>query len=46
VTGQSAAAGQLTVGILLPVPGRWRLFLQMKLGGRVVTAPYTLDVGS
>lgn len=44
VTGQSAAPGRLTVGVLLPVPGRWRLFLQMKLGGRVVTAPYTLDV--
>lgn len=44
VTGQSAAPGRLTVGVLLPVPGRWRLFLQMKLGGRVVTAPYTLDI--
>ena len=33
-----------TIGVLLPVPGTWRLFLQMKLGGRIVTAPYTLNV--
>jgi hypothetical protein len=30
--------------VLLPEPGLWRLFLQMKLGGRIVTAPYTLHV--
>jgi hypothetical protein len=46
VTGKSTAPGKLTLGILLPVPGTWRLFLQMKLGGRIVTAPYTLQVGS
>ncbi|HWF52135.1 MAG TPA: hypothetical protein VG294_15955 [Solirubrobacteraceae bacterium] len=46
VTGRSTAPGKLTVGVLLPVPGTWRLFLQMKLGGRIVTAPYTLHVGS
>jgi hypothetical protein len=46
VTGQSTAPGKLTVGVLLPEPGVWRLFLQMKLGGRVVTAPYTLQVAS
>jgi hypothetical protein len=46
VAGQSSAPGKLTLGVLLPVPGTWRLFLQMKLGGRVVTAPYTLRVGS
>jgi hypothetical protein len=44
VTGRSTAPGKLTVGVLLPVPGIWRLFLQMKLGGRIVTAPYTLHV--
>jgi hypothetical protein len=32
--------------VLLPAPGTWRLFLQMKLGGRIVTAPYTLQVTS
>ena len=46
VTGQSTGPGKLTVGVLLPEPGTWRLFLQMKLGGRVLTAPYTLQVGS
>ena len=46
VTGRATAPGKLTLGVLLPVPGTWRLFLQMKLGGRVVTAPYTLNVAS
>jgi hypothetical protein len=44
VTGQSTSPGKLKIGVLLPEPGTWRLFLQMKLGGRVVTAPYTLTV--
>jgi hypothetical protein len=26
------------------VPGTWRLFLQMKLAGKIVTAPFTLTV--
>jgi hypothetical protein len=46
VTGHSTAPGKLTLGVLLPVPGTWRLFLQMKLGAQIVTAPYTLQVGS
>jgi hypothetical protein len=46
LTGRSTAPGKLTVGLLLPLPGVWRLFLQMKLGGRIVTAPYTLHVAS
>jgi hypothetical protein len=46
VTGTSTAPGKLTLGVLLPVPGTWRLFLQMKLGGRVITAPFTLKVAS
>jgi hypothetical protein len=46
VTGKASAPGKLTLGVLLPVSGRWRLFLQMKLGGRVVTVPYTLNVAS
>jgi hypothetical protein len=46
VIGHAVAPGKLTLGLLLPVPGTWRLFLQMKLGGRVITAPYTLKVGS
>jgi hypothetical protein len=46
VAGTSTAPGKLTIGVLLPAPGTWRLFLQMKLGGKVVTAPYTLKVSS
>jgi hypothetical protein len=34
----------LHVGVLLPVSGTWRLFLQSKVDGRVITAPFTLDV--
>jgi hypothetical protein len=44
ISGTSSAPGKLTIGVLLPAPGTWRLFLQMKLGGRIVTAPYTLQV--
>jgi hypothetical protein len=44
VAGRSTAPGKLTIGVLLPVPGTWRLFLQMKAAGRIVTAPYTLNV--
>jgi hypothetical protein len=46
VSGRSTAPGKLTVGVLVPEPGVWRLFLQMKLGGRIITAPYTLQVHS
>jgi len=46
ISGSSTAPGKLTIGVLLPAPGTWRLFLQMKLGGRIVTAPYTLAVAS
>jgi hypothetical protein len=46
VTGTSTAPGKLTIGVLLPEPGTWQLFLQMKLAGRIVTAPYTLHVAS
>jgi hypothetical protein len=44
VSGQATAPGKLTLGVLLPVSGTWRLFLQMKLNGHIVTAPYTLKV--
>jgi hypothetical protein len=44
VTGSSTAPGKLTIGVLLATPGTWRLFLQMKLGGRIITAPFTLKV--
>ncbi len=42
VTGQSNTPGKLKVGVLLPVAGTWRLFLQTKIDGKVVTAPFTL----
>ena len=44
VTGTSTKPGRLTVGVLVPASGTWRLFLQTKVGGRVVTAPFTLVV--
>ena len=46
ITGHATAPGKLTLGVLLPVAGTWRLFLQMRVHGRVLTAPFTLQVGS
>jgi hypothetical protein len=45
VTGSSSVPGKLNVGVLVPAPGRWRLFLQCKLDGKIFTAPFTLEVG-
>jgi hypothetical protein len=42
VTGHSTAPGVLKVGVLLPAPGTWRLFLLTYMHGHVVTAPFTL----
>ena len=36
--------GKLRVGVLVPVAGTWRLFLQSKVDGKVLTAPFTLQV--
>jgi len=44
VTGSSATPGKLTIGVLVPAPGVWRLFLQFQVQGHVLTAPFTLDV--
>jgi hypothetical protein len=44
VTGSSSTPGKLTVGVLVPVAGTWRLFLQCRVDGKVVTAPFTLHV--
>ena len=44
VTGTQTRPGVLHVGVLLPVGGTWRLFLQTKIDGRVLTAPFTLNV--
>jgi len=42
VVGRSAAPGELTIGILLPTAGTWKLFLQSKPDGKLVTVPYIL----
>jgi hypothetical protein len=44
VTGSSSTPGRLDVGVLVPVAGTWRLFLQCNVDGRVLTAPFTLTV--
>jgi hypothetical protein len=44
VTGRPAGPGKLNVGVLLPVAGTWRLFLQFRDRGRIVTTPFTLQV--
>ena len=45
VTGRSSAPGKLTIGVLLPTGGTWKLFLQAKPDGRLVTVPYVLHAG-
>jgi hypothetical protein len=44
VTGSSSTPGKLNVGVLVPAAGRWRLFLQCRVNGHVLTAPFTLTV--
>ncbi len=44
VTGSSSTPGKLTVGVLVPVAGQWRLFLQTQVDGHILTAPFTLAV--
>ena len=44
VKGSSTTPGKLRVGVLVPVPGTWRLFLQCRANGHVLTAPFTLEV--
>ncbi len=44
VTGTSTTPGKLTVGVLVPVPGTWRLFLLVYVDGHYLTAPFTLTV--
>jgi hypothetical protein len=46
ITGSSATPGKMTVGVILPDSGTWRLFLQLQAGGKVLTAPFTLRVGA
>jgi len=44
VTGTQTQPGKLRIGVLLPVAGTWRLFIQCQVDGRVLTAPFTLRV--
>jgi hypothetical protein len=44
VTGSSTSPGKLKVGVLVPAPGTWRLFLQCQVDGHILTAPFTLTV--
>ena len=42
--GTSTAPGVLKAGILLPLDGVWRLFLQFRAEGKVFTVPFTFRV--
>ena len=44
LTGSSSSPGKLKVGVLMWAPGTWRLFLQCKVDGHILTAPFTLLV--
>jgi hypothetical protein len=46
VAGTSTSPGQLKVGVLLPAPGTWRLFLLTYINGHHLTPMFTLRVGS
>jgi hypothetical protein len=43
-TGRSSRPGRLDVVVLVPLPGTWRLFLQVQANGKILTAPFTLRV--
>jgi hypothetical protein len=45
VIGRSSAPGKLMIGVLLPTAGTWKLFLQARPDGRLVTVPYVLRAG-
>lgn len=44
IKGTSTKPGVLHAGVLLPGSGTWELFLQFKTNGKILTAPYTLQV--
>jgi hypothetical protein len=44
VVGHSTTPGKLQIGVLFPVAGTWRLFLQCQVDGHILTAPFTLRV--
>jgi hypothetical protein len=43
VAGSSSQPGVMRVGVLLPEPGRWRMFLLTYIDGHHIVAPFTLD---
>jgi hypothetical protein len=44
VAGRSSAPGKLTIGVLLPTAGTWKMFLQARPNGRHVSVPYVIKV--
>jgi hypothetical protein len=44
ITGRSSSPGKLTIGVLVPTPGTWKLFLQSQPNGHLITVPYVLKV--
>jgi hypothetical protein len=44
IAGTASAPGNLRLGVLLPVAGTWRLFVQLRQGTKILTAPFTLKV--
>jgi hypothetical protein len=44
ISGRATAPGKITIGVLLPVAGAWRLFMQLRQRGHILTAPFTLHV--
>jgi hypothetical protein len=43
VTGSSSQPGVMRVGVLLPAPGPWRMFLLTYINGHHIVSPFTLD---
>jgi hypothetical protein len=44
IAGTSSTPGKLKIGVLVPEAGTWELFLQCRVDGHILTAPFTLDV--
>jgi hypothetical protein len=44
VVGTTRKPGQLKVGVLLAQGGTWRMFVQCKVDGKALSAPFTLQV--
>ncbi len=46
VTGSSSQPGLMHVGVLLPEPGTWRMFLLTYIHGHHITTPFTLKASA